>query len=108
MEGFATAYVRSLTASIRKAENGFVVSVIHPPEMTRQPMGPLLQQYVEQIERVKEEGADLDGNTVLAALKNMAASMGSAAEEPLRKPVEEYVFSNIDQMFKFMREVFGS
>jgi len=110
LSGNASNKVDAVSASIRQAENGYVVTVAYPPHMIRSGPPPHIQKMMEGFSKVAKKAEEGTGEGLQPSdvLKVFMSSMEAKEEKPLRKPVEEYVFPDIEKMLAFLKETFGA
>jgi hypothetical protein len=101
--------VESLQVAIRKCENGYAVDVRYPAHMLMKGMPPQLQAMLGAYQKMGEAGESGDPMRAFAeAMSGFVKKAHEAPPPPLRKPHEEYVFTTLDQMLAFVKELFGA
>lgn len=87
---------------LRKVENGFVVEVAYPKRMLGDPVIDTFQHVMNTV--AKKEAAAGDP---ISALNEVFADL-KKPRTALRKPVEEYVFPNIEAVLTFIKETMAA
>lgn len=100
------AYLDELQASIQKAENGFVVAVRYPQRSLAAPMSEMGVVFESLAEATGK--ADFSPQELLATIAKSGKKAQESKKQQLRKPMETYVFQNIDQVNAFIKELFSS
>jgi hypothetical protein len=96
--------VASIELSIRKVENGFVVEVAYPKQMLPDPIMDTANSIVATLSSTEKKIAAGTGNP-MDAFTEMFNKL-KKPNKPLRKPIEEYIFQDMDKMMNFIRETF--
>lgn len=96
---------QSVFVGIRKAENGFVVSVKYPKSMLGNPAMESMQGVLSALGTIGQENPEGDPTKAAKAISSIVGKFGKTPK-PLRKPCEEYIFNDMDRMVKFIKETF--
>jgi len=102
--------IDSINVNIRQVENGYVLTVNYPNDMIQRPMDPTLVGMQEGINSFikKKEAGGTGPEDLLELFSSTIKKANDRPEKPLRKPMEEYVFSDLEKAMNYIREVFSS